>query len=74
MKKIEAWPPPNWFEVVIPWEKILLEHINPHKYYDWCDEHTSKNYYHVHGWKQTEGFAFRFEDKNDGLMFLLKWK
>jgi len=28
----------------------------------------------VHGWQSTEGFAFRFEDPYDAIMFKLTWK
>jgi len=29
--------------------------------------------YHLHGWRATEGFAFRFEDPVDALYFKLRW-
>ena len=29
--------------------------------------------YHVHGWQSTKGFAFRFEDPRDAVLFKLTW-
>jgi hypothetical protein len=73
--QFQAWPPPDWTEVVITWNKIIHtpEFKPPQKIYEWCDEHASPGRYHVHGWKSTEGFAFRFENKGDAIMFALKW-
>jgi hypothetical protein len=28
----------------------------------------------VHGWQSTQGFAFRFENPHDAIMFKLTWK
>jgi hypothetical protein len=73
MTKVEMWPPPAWQEVVILWDTILSN-----KFYsvrdmlDWVD-HAPGGQYHLHGYKSTEGFAFRFENEEDATMFSLRW-
>lgn len=65
--------PPKWTEVVITWDRILEDDlVNPNMLYDWCDRRKG-GMYHVHGWKSTEGFAFRFEQESDAVLFALKW-
>jgi hypothetical protein len=65
--------PPRWTEVVITWDRILEDDlINPNMLYEWCNKRNG-GMYHVHGWKSTEGFAFRFEYKSDAVLFALKW-
>ena len=87
MIKFNTWPPPeDWPEIVITW-KIMLENprFNPNKIVDWVDS-TPGGRYHLHGWEDfqrfpkhgigvggTDGFAFRFEDKRDAILFKLKW-
>jgi hypothetical protein len=87
MIKFNTWPPPkDWAEVVITW-KIMLENprFNPNKIVDWVDS-TPGGRYHLHGWEDfqrfpkhgigvdgTDGFAFRFEDERDAILFKLKW-
>jgi hypothetical protein len=87
MIKFNTWPPPeNWAEIVITW-KIMLENprFNPNKIVDWVDS-TPGGRYHLHGWEDfqrfpkhgigvggTDGFAFRFEDERDAILFKLKW-
>jgi hypothetical protein len=74
MIQFKAWPPPDWTEVVVTWDSILeLKELHPRELYQWCDNHNSLSRYHVHGWKSTEGFAFRFEDPRDATCFKLKW-
>jgi hypothetical protein len=74
MKSFKAWPPPTWTECVVPWDWILgNKNLHPNKLYDWCDKYTSSARYHVHGWRSTEGFAFRFEDPRDAVVFKLTW-
>ena len=73
MTQFKAWPPPRWAEIIIMWDDILKRHFNPNEMYAWCDEHASKGRYHVHGWQATQGFAFRFERKEDATMFALRW-
>jgi hypothetical protein len=64
---------PDWTEVVITWDQILEDNcLNPNMLYDWCSK-CKGGMYHVHGWKSTEGFAFRFERKSDAVLFALKW-
>ena len=87
MIKFNTWPPPeDWTEVVVTW-KIMLENprFNPNKIVDWVDS-TPGGRYHLHGWEDlqlfprhgigvggTDGFAFRFEDERDAVLFRLKW-
>jgi hypothetical protein len=87
MIKFNTWPPPeDWAEIVITW-KIMLENprFNPNKIVDWVDS-TPGGRYHLHGWEDfqrfpkhgigvggTDGFAFRFEDERDAILFKLKW-
>ena len=59
--------------------------FNPNKIVDWVDS-TPGGRYHLHGWEDfqrfprhgigvggTDGFAFRFEDPRDAVLFRLKW-
>ena len=73
MKNFQFWPPPDWVECVIHWDYILDSPVHPQDLYNWCDNHSSPSRYHVHGWQSTEGFAFRFEDPRDAILFKLKW-
>jgi hypothetical protein len=73
MKNFQLWPPPDWIECVIQWNYLLESPVHPQDLYNWCDGHPSPGRYHVHGWKSTEGFAFRFEDPRDAVLFKLKW-
>ncbi len=73
MKKVDLWPPPDWHEVVVLWEDIM----NPPKYpikqiLDWIDV-APGGCYHLHGYKATEGFAFRFENSRDATYFRIMW-
>lgn len=73
MIQMMTWPPPEWTEVVITWDQILEDRqLNPNMLYDWCDKRPG-GMYHVHGWRSTEGFAFRFERKSDAVLFALNW-
>ena len=75
MDQLKLWPPPDWHECVVAWKYILETHeVRPQELYDWCDQHSSPSRYHVHGWQSTEGFAFRFENPHDAIMFKLIWK
>jgi hypothetical protein len=86
MIKYNTWPPPDWTEVVVTW-KIMLENpqFNPNKIVEWVDA-TPGGRYHLHGWEDfqrfpkhgigvggVDGFAFRFEDDRDAVLFKLKW-
>jgi hypothetical protein len=75
MNQLKLWPPPNdWSECVVSWDSILeSKEFHPRYLYEWCDSHPSLGRYHVHGWQSTEGFAFRFEDPRDAVMFKLRW-
>ena len=74
MVNFQAWPPPDWTECVVTWDSILAsKEFHPRYLYEWCDRHPSTGRYHVHGWHQTEGFAFRFEDPRDAVLFKLTW-
>ena len=74
MDQVALWPAPNWHECVVGWDYILASPLHPQELYDWCNNHPSTGRYHVHGWKSTEGFAFRFENPHDAVMFKLTWK
>ena len=73
MIQFQAWPPPDWTEVVVRWDEILEGETKPRDYYEWCHEHPSYGRFHVHGWKSTKGFAFRFEEPKDATLFALHW-
>jgi hypothetical protein len=73
MKQFETWPPPNWTEVVITWDIMLhSKKHNVHAIHNWVKD-TDGGRYHLHGWKATEGFAYRFERKIDAVLFALTW-
>ena len=75
MDQLEIWPPPEWEECVISWERIFEQpRLSPNNLYEWCAEHPSDSRFHVHGWESTEGFAFRFENPADALLFKLRWE
>jgi hypothetical protein len=75
MINFQLWPPPDWTECVVSWDYILQNRKpDPQALYDWCKNHNSLGRYHVHGWRSTEGFAFRFEDPYDAIIFKLTWK
>jgi hypothetical protein len=72
MINVEGWPPPlDWDEVVITWES-LIQTDNYHPMMKWVHE-TPGGRYHLHGYKSTEGFAFRFENPSDATLFRLRW-
>lgn len=74
MKQCHSWPPPNWTEVIVAWDDILAGRaFNPKVYYSWCAQHRGCGRWHVHGWQATKGFAFRFEDPKDAVLFKLRW-
>jgi hypothetical protein len=73
MEQVELWPPPKWPEVVIKWNTILSDKTyNVREMLAWID-HAPGGRYHLHGYKSTEGFAFRFEREEDATMFSLRW-
>jgi len=74
MQQFSGWPPPDWTECVVSWNYLLDAPFLSQELYNWCDRHASPGRYHVHGWKSTEGFAFRFEDPQDAVLFKLTWK
>lgn len=72
--KYENWPPPEgWAEVVITWQQ-MLDHADyaPNAIEQWCEQNIQERW-HLHGYQQTEGFAFRFEDPREAVLFALKW-
>ena len=75
MTQIETWPPPeDWTEIVVSWQTMLdNSDYAPNAILKWLDK-TSGKCYHLHGWKSTEGFAFRFENPHDAMLFALRWK
>lgn len=72
MEKVDSWPPPKWTEVVITWADILAGRQIINNVLEWIDTAPGGRY-HLHGWRSTEGFAFRFEDPKDATYFKLKW-
>ena len=75
MIQFQLWPPPDWSECVVRWDYILeSKEFHPRYLYEWCDSQPSSGRYHVHGWQSTEGFAFRFENPCDAIMFKLRWR
>jgi hypothetical protein len=73
MIRYDIWPPPDWDEVVITWESILMsEDYKIFEVFEWISK-TPGSRYHLHGWKQTKGFAYRFEDPKDAVLFALRW-
>jgi hypothetical protein len=74
MINFQLWPPPDWTECVVAWNYLIDSPWHPRELYQWCNDHKSSGRYHVHGWQSTEGFAFRFEDPYDAIVFKLRWK
>jgi hypothetical protein len=74
MKRAEMWPPPAWEEVVVTWETMLAnaDHA-PNTILEWIEKQPGGEY-HLHGYKSTEGFAFRFRRAKDATLFRLRWK
>ena len=73
MKQIESWPPPNWTEVVVLWEEILKPPGYPIKQIlEWI-VHAPGDEFHLHGYRSTEGFSFRFRNPKDAMYFKLRW-
>lgn len=72
--RFEAWPPPEgWTEVVVTWRTMLDDpDYAPLAIEDWVLKHAQGRW-HLHGYRATEGFAFRFEDPRDAVLFRLKW-
>jgi len=73
MSKYECWPPPDWTEVIVSWTTMLdASDYSPNEITDWT-ENTIQGRWHLHGFRATEGFAFRFEDPRDATLFRLRW-
>ena len=70
----EMWPPPNdWIEVIVLWDDILKGPRYPiNKILEWIDS-APGGPYHLHGYKSTEGFSFRFKQAEDATHFRLRW-
>lgn len=70
----EMWPPPkDWIEVIVLWSDILGGPRYPIKeILEWIDREPGGEY-HLHGYKSTEGFSFRFRDLSDAVHFTLRW-
>jgi hypothetical protein len=74
MNQLDAWPPPDWTEVVVTWETMLHNSNRaPNNITKWCHDQPGHGRWHLHGYRNTEGFAFRFEDQRDAIMFRLRW-
>ena len=73
MIQFVGWPPPDWTEVVVTWQTMLdsKEH-NVNEIHEWVNTHPGGRF-HLHGWQKTEGFAYRFENPEDALIFALRW-
>lgn len=73
MIKVDMWPPPQWTEVIVLWEDILGGPRYPiNDILHWVDTEPGGEY-HLHGYRSTEGFAFRFRQPQDAVHFKLKW-
>jgi hypothetical protein len=74
MEQFVTWPPPaEWEEVVITWTVMLSGgRHKPPVIIEWL-ESAPGGRYHLHGWRATEGFAFRFERPEDATYFRLIW-
>ena len=75
MIHVEFWPAPEgWEEIIVLWDDILkTEGKKPiREMLDWLGS-TPGGCYHIHGFKSTEGFAFRFQDPKDATHFRLLW-
>jgi len=65
------WPPPPWTEVIVPWDWLMeSESRSINDIIDWVNQAPGGRY-HLHGWKSTRGFAFRFEEPIDAFFFQL---
>ena len=71
MIQFQGWPPPDWTEVVVTWDTMLAQH-NVQDIIKWVEEAPGGRF-HLHGWKSTEGFAYRFEKPEDATYFKLRW-
>jgi hypothetical protein len=43
-----------------------------HEIQEWVNTYPGGRF-HLHGWQKTEGFAYRFENPEDALIFALRW-
>jgi hypothetical protein len=69
----EMWPPPAWTEIIVLWSDILEGPQYPiREILEWVDA-VPGGRYHLHGYKSTEGFSFRFERPKDATHFKLRW-
>jgi hypothetical protein len=50
----------------------MLKRKNVQEMIKWVEEEPGGRF-HLHGWKSTEGFAYRFERKIDAVLFALTW-
>lgn len=76
MIQLKTWPPPDWAECIVTWAWLMGSQTPQgtiQQMYAWCEQNPSTARYHVHGWRATEGFVFKFEDPKDAVMFKLKW-
>lgn len=81
MIKYSTWPPPEgWCQVTIPWTQMLDDpNSHPLDILQWVKTAPGGRY-HLHGWTApgseqtgTDGFAFRFEQHEDAVLFALRW-
>jgi len=73
MKKLETWPPPDdWQQVVVLWEEMLKTPGSARQILRWVDKAPGGRY-HLHGYSNGKGFAFRFENQDDAVRFWLEW-
>jgi len=73
MKKYDTWPPPEWEECRVSWGTMLDKNgHDPNLILDWVDA-TPGGLYHLHGYGEIEGFAFRFKRPKDATHFRLIW-
>jgi hypothetical protein len=71
--ELQAWPPPEWIKIVLPWSSVLESEQSVRDFYKWCHDHPSDGRFHVSIDIVTEKFDFRFEDEKDATVFALRW-
>ena len=71
MTRIEQWPPPDWTEVVVTWDWIMVSHLHDINALFKQLENQPGGRFHLHGKGKFKDFAFRFEDPRDALWFTL---
>ena len=73
MKQIEQWPAPDWVEVRVSWDWIMLHYSHSaNDVYNWVVDAPGDEF-HLSGYGDAEGFSYRFKDPKDATWFRLNW-